>query len=437
MAFWDKWKKKRQSTSEEMTELEEILSLERESGKQMASNHGSGESNDEKSSGVGEVAVISRLSEKELEQEETIPVRKVDQKRFVLDCCEAIEESERQIEITKREYEQVTEYLMDIQKIDGITGENREEMLGLCQRISGLLKERNRYKNREMTIPELQVRRFDLYQDELIDEIKKMYQNEMYQKAIESDMGHLEREKAYQRHIQKEIMVKQNSLKGMAKILAALIISLFVMFLALYYTMKIDMTYPYLGTLLLAAVSATVIFLEANKNRHDMTLADRRLNKAISLLNRTKIKYINNVSVLDYDRQKYGVKDAADFEQLWGEYCKVKEYERKFRENTEQLNRCNEELLMLLTEYQLADPEVWLIQTYAILDNREMVEIRHDLNQRRQKLREQVEYNNSAKTMMLRRIKALMLKNPERKEELMNVVREFSRKKKLDSKKDN
>lgn len=429
MAFWNRRKKKKQPTVEEMTELEEILSPEEESGKQMARVHGSGNSQEEKASGVGEAAVISQLSEKELEQEETLPSSKADMKRYVLDCCEAIEESDRQIEITKKEYEQVTGYLMDIQKIEGIAGESRETMLELCKRISFLLKERNRYKNREMTIPELQVRRFDRYQDELIDEVKKMYQNEMYQKAIESDMGHLEREKAYQRHIQKEIAQKQNALKGMAKILAALIISLFVMFLALYYTMRIDMTYPYLGTLLLAAVSATVIFLEANKNRHDMTLADRRLHKAISLLNRTKIKYINNVSVLDYDRQKYGVKDAADFEQLWGEYCKVKEYERKFRENTDQLNRCNEELLFLLKEYQLKDPEVWLIQTYAIMDDREMVEIRHDLNQRRQKLREQVEYNNAARTMMLRRIKALMLKNPEQKEELMGVVRKFNRKK--------
>lgn len=38
-----------------------------------------------------------------------------------------------------------------------------------------------------------------------------------------------------------------------------------------------------------------------------------------------------------------------------------------------------------------------LLQTYAILDDREMVEIRHDLNQRRQKLREQIRYNTEVK----------------------------------------
>lgn len=428
MAFWNRWRKKRKQDTGEIEELEPLFSIgedAEEDSEEEASLRNSGRKN--KSEGKKTEDRL-KLSSRDLEQEEIAPTDKAGQKRYIQDCCEAIEESDRQIEMIKREYEQVTEYLTDIQKIDRIAGDSRNIMMELCKKITHLLKERNQYKNREVTISDLQIRRFDLYQDDLIDEIKKMYQNEMYQKAIESDMGHLEREKAYLRHTQREIVEKQNALKGMAKILAALIVSLFVLFLALYYTMQADVTYPYLGTLLLAAVSSTVIFVEANRNRHDMKLADRKMDKAISLLNRTKIKYINNVSVLDYDRQKYGVKNAADFEALWGEYCKAKEYERKFKENTEQLNRSNEGLLALLTEYQVADPEVWLIQTYAILDDREMVEIRHELNQRRQKLRGQVEYNTTTKQVMMKRIKTLLVKNPDHRKELLQVVRDFGKK---------
>lgn len=50
-----------------------------------------------------------------------------------------------------------------------------------------------------------------------------------------------------------------------------------------------------------------------------------------------------------------------------------------------------------LDRHEVSDTEVWLVQTYAILDDREMVEIRHDLNQRRQKLREQIRYNTEVK----------------------------------------
>ena len=62
------------------------------------------------------------------------------------------------------------------------------------------------------------MRRFDRYQDELIDEIKKMYENEMYQKAIDSDMRHLEAEKAYIKENQREIAGRQDFLKSLPRV---------------------------------------------------------------------------------------------------------------------------------------------------------------------------------------------------------------------------
>ena len=338
-----------------------------------------------------------RLSGEELAAEHIIPKGKAEQKCYIHDCCEAVKDCDKQISIAKTEYAQVTEYLTDIQKIDRIAGEDRESLLELCKRIQRLLQERNQYKNRTLTITERQMRRFDRYQDDLIDEIKKMYQNEMYQKAINSDIRHLEAEKAYIRESQREIIERQDFLKKLAKGISVLIGSLIVLFILLYFNLDSNMTYPYIGTLALAAVAAVVIFTESNRNRYEIAVSDKKYNKAVELLNRTKIKYVNNVSVLDYNREKFGVKNAADFENLWGEYCKTKEYERRFRDNTEQLSKSNDSLQRLLESYGVNDTEVWLVQTYAILDDREMVEIRHDLNQRRQKLREQIKYNTDTK----------------------------------------
>lgn len=198
----------------------------------------------------------------------------------------------------------------------------------------------------------------------------------------------------------------------MAKILVLLIISLFVLFIVVYYAMAIDMTFPYLGTILLAAVSATVIFVESNKNRHDMALADRKMDKAIGLLNRVKIKCVNNLNLLDYNRQKYSVVNAAQFEQYWNEYMKAKEYERKFRENTEQLNFYCEELIAILKGQELKEAEIWISQVPAIIDNREMVEIRHKLNTRRQLLRERIEYNETVKKEFVESIDGILQENP-------------------------
>ena len=62
-----------------------------------------------------------------------------------------------------------------------------------------------------------------------------------------------------------------------------------------------------------------------------MTMADRKMDKAIGLLNRVKIKCVNNLNVMEYNHEKFGVKNASDFEKIWGEYCKEKEICREYR----------------------------------------------------------------------------------------------------------
>lgn len=368
--------------------------------------------------------VIEKIDVKE--QETFVAVSKDDRQRFVRDCCESVMENDRQIEEAKKEYEKITSHLADIQKIDRITGNERKEMVDICKNIVNLVNERNRYKNRELTITESQMRKFEPYEEILVDEIKKMYGAETYQKAIESDIENLNIEKQKLYDEKQEIFEKQNALKAMAKGLSILIISLFVLFIVIYYALEVDMTFPYLGTILLAAISATVIFTESNKNRRDMVLNGRKINKAISLMNRVKIKYVNNVNMMSYNREKYGVKDAKDFESKWNEYCKMKEYERRFRENTDKLNFNSENLVDFLRQKNIMDCDIWISQAIAIVEDKEMVEIRHELNQGRQKMRERIEYNEKIKANTVKQIDELIKQYPEQQNELLDIVRKYS-----------
>lgn len=358
--------------------------------------------------------------------EQVTSLSKQDRKRFVRETCEAIAESDRQIAEAKKEYEEVTVYLSDIQKIDLAEGETKKKLLEVCRDIVRLTEERRKYKNRNLTITEAQIRRFEPYEDDLVEEIRKMYNAEMYQKAIESDLENLNNEKQSIYKEQHEIVANQNALKKMSKVLMVLILSLFVLFLVIYYALDADMTFPYLGTVLLAAISATVLFTESNKNHRSMVRADRKLSKAISLLNRVKIKYVNNVSVIDYTHEKFGVKSAGDFENQWNEFCKLKDYERRFRENTYQLNSDNEELLELLKGLELVHSEIWLGRAIAIVDAREMVEVRHELNQSRQTLRERIEYNENTKRELVSQIDKVITDYPDGNDELIEVVKEYS-----------
>ncbi len=354
------------------------------------------------------------------------PVYKNDQKRYVTECCQAIGEADLQIEKIRGEYQKVTDHLLDIQKMERMEKEDHKALLESAKNIVKLTKERSQYKERHLSISDSVIRRFELYDEELVDAIKKMYASEEYQKAIDGDMEKLREEKKKLRQEKKEIVEKQNALKSIAKVFVFLVFSLFVLFLVIYYIMGIDMTYPYLGTILFAAVVSTLLFVESNRNRRDMIIAERKTDKAVSLLNQVKIKCVNNLNLLDYNKEKFGVKDAADFEHLWNEYCKAKEYERKFRENTEQLDYYTNELLTILKEHGIQDREIWVGQAPAIVDSREMVEIRHELNTQRQKLRDQIAYNEDMKREFVHGIDELIRENPENKQELLDIVEKFS-----------
>ena len=370
--------------------------------------------------------IRKQMEQEMLTQDKPVTTGKTDTIRFVRNNCEAIAENERQIAEAKKEYEKVTSYLTDIQHIDMAREDEYREIKDICKSILTLTQERSKYKNRNLTISDAQMRKFEPFEDELVDEIKKMYNAQAYQDAIEGDIKNLKKEKDSLYSQRKEIIAKQNALKGMTKVLAVLIISLIVLLIVIYYATKTDMTLPYLGVVALAGVSAAMLVFESSKNRRDIILVERKINKAITLLNKVKIKYINNINVLDYNCNKFGVKNAKDFEEKWNEYCKMREYEKKFRENTEMLNANNENLVIMLKELGVKDADIWISRCEAIVDSREMVEIRHELNQRRQMLRERIENNEKLKEGIISQLDAMINAHPEIKGELLGIIKEYS-----------
>ena len=370
--------------------------------------------------------IRKQIEQEMLTQDKPVTTGKTDTIRFVRNNCEAIAENERQIAEAKKEYEKVTSYLTDIQHIDMAREDEYREIKDICKSILTLTQERSKYKNRNLTISDAQMRKFEPFEDELVDEIKKMYNAQAYHEAIEGDIKNLKKEKDSLYSQRKEIIAKQNALKGMTKVLAVLIISLIVLLIVIYYATKTDMTLPYLGVVALAGVSAAMLVFESSKNRRDIILVERKINKAITLLNKVKIKYINNINVLDYNCNKFGVKNAKDFEEKWNEYCKMREYEKKFRENTEMLNANNENLVIMLKELGVKDADIWISRCEAIVDSREMVEIRHELNQRRQMLRERIENNEKLKEGIISQLDAMINAHPEIKGELLGIIKEYS-----------
>lgn len=348
-----------------------------------------------------------------------------DQARFITDNCEQILETTRQLEEVKREYQAVTSYLTDIQKIELIPSEDREQLNDTARKISTLTRERAKYQNSTKNISDLQYKHIAKFQDTIQTDMKKMKDNEVYQNNIKNDMQHLEGEKGWLYGQMEETADRQNYLKGIAVGTCTLVLILFGLFIVVGNLTKANMEIPFLMTIVMAIIASIYIFTNARNNKKDMKLNELKLNRAINLLNKIKIKYVNNTNTLDYTYQKYMVNSYSELNYLWEQYRKAKEEEKLYRRNTEQLESYHKELIADLRNFGLADPDIWIYQAAAIIDNKEMVEVRHRLNVRRQKLRDLIDYNITVKEKCINEIKETLDKKPENKVEVTETLKKF------------
>lgn len=327
--------------------------------------------------------------------------------------CENIKEAKKQCEDIKFEYGQVTSYLKDIQLIDRAPKEEQEKLLAAAKQIVELTKERKKSQKQEYKFTEAQRRAMDNYEDVVEDDIKKLTEYEEYQMKIKQDLRQLSGEKNLLFADKQDIIHRQGMLKVLGKCLTALLIATFAMLAVLMACFKVNINVAFVVTVFVTFVFAAIILNEARKNRIDMVITEKKGNRAIFLLNRVKIKYVNNVRTLDYMYHKYQVRNAAELSFVRTQYIRAKrEWERQ-RESSIRIHEANQVVLQELRKLEVKDCDIWLGQVEALVEPKEMVEVRHDLNVRRQKLREQMDYNTSIMEQCLDEIDKIRSKKPD------------------------
>ncbi len=345
-----------------------------------------------------------------------------ERKAYVTQNCQQIIETTKQLEEFSKEYQVVTSYLSDIQVIDSLPEEARKAVDDSARMIITLTRERQRYQNHSEKLTQKQLLMLETYEDSIPDEIRKINHMEAYQTALNSDLAKLEGEKSSLLYHMENLYKRKNNLKHLGIFAVALITLLLC--LIIYLMIGVDKAYeiPLIVTVLISTVCTVALGLEITNIRGGMAKTERKIGKAIGLLNRVKIKYINNRCALDYVYEKFGINSSSQLTYFWEEYMKQKEEDKKFKKNTELLNYYSEKLIKDLKQYQIRDCEVWTHQAIALLDSKELVEIRHRLNVRRQKLRERMDYNTTTRNESIENIKEVLKSRPEAREEIIEVL---------------
>lgn len=329
------------------------------------------------------------------------------------DICTQAADAVKVIQEAKLEYKAVTDYLADIQKIDRMEGKDREDMEDAARNIITLTRERSKYQTTDIKLSDVQFRNISRYDNDMLREIKNIRKNEDYQRKVKGDLRQLDAEKVKLEFEKNEILKGQEMLRKLAFLSGTVIVIMNLVFLYLYSEKEMNLKVPFILSVVLGAAIAFFVFYESRRNRQEMLNNGKKRNKLVGLTNKVKIKYVNTQNALDYAYDKFMVNSSDELSNIYDKYVKAKREAEQYRSNTGMLNLYNNQLIRLLDSYYLKDSEIWIYQAVAIIDNKEMVEIRHRLNERRQKLRERIEFNYKVQDESVKKLELLKEKKPE------------------------
>lgn len=348
---------------------------------------------------------------------------------YVKNCLEKMAEATKELENLNFEYNMVTSYLKDMEEIEALPPEESEQLKDCAKRVSLLQERKTDFMGRPHRITDEKYRMVERMEEQMDEAYEKLTDAENYQELIRKDLSRLEGEKHAYFYRKNEVMRIISDTKGMAVICVTALGLCVLLLMFLQFFLEMDTQLGYLATAGAAAIVITMIYVKHMDARRELKRVETGINKIILLQNKVKIRYVNNTNLLEYLYMKYGVSSAKELTEMWENYKLEKEERERFRRAELDLDYNEQELLQMLKCYQIQDPAIWLHQTEAILEPKEMVEIRHNLIIRRQSLRRRMDYNKDVVAGTSQKdIKALVERYPKYAKEIMKTVEEYEQK---------
>lgn len=313
-------------------------------------------------------------------------------KRYVIDLCEQMIAASRELEDARSEYDLVTYYLTDIQIIEELTEAERAPILDCAMHVAKLDRERNEFLKTKRKLTETQFAQMQEEEDYLPGIIRRLRDNERYMDAVKKDLTYLEGQKLQWAILRNESVQAQKNLGRAARYLLVLTATVFAMILAGAWYFQFDRALPLTIAAFVAVLAGTYVLVRYQDAAKDIRRADVNRNHAISLENHVKIKFVNIKNAVDYTCEKYHTRNSQELEYVFEQYQDEAREKEKFRKTSDDLDYYSKSLVQYLTRLRMYDARVWINHANAIVDSREMVELKHNLIERRQKLRARMEY---------------------------------------------
>lgn len=313
------------------------------------------------------------------------------EKNVAMEYCEQILTAAKALEETKRDYKTVTDYLTDIQKIEELPEKEFAEIQEVAQNVMELNKSRDSYLNKSKNISDSQFAQMEQLKDQMPGIINRLKENEAYQNTVRRDMQYLEGEREEWRYYKEALEQESHVLRRLLIVLAGVFVVGTILIISFGLMVPFDITLPFLLETFVVSLIGIGMVWRLQNDGTDIKRSQMNINRAITLLNKITFKYVNVTNAVDYACEKYHAKNSYELNYIWEQYLEEVREREKYEKTNDELEYFNDKLMMLLHRYRLYDTKIWIHQAQAILDKKEMVEVKHELLVRRQKLRSTME----------------------------------------------
>lgn len=345
--------------------------------------------------------------------------------RYITGCLEQMAEAAKELKLLTGEYSLVTAYLTDTEEIDALPEEEREELNVTARKLLALEEEREKYRTRQNRMADEDYYRIRKQENQVQEGIQKLSEGENYRELIKQDLKKLDRERHAYEYRRLELENMMGNFRGMAVIFLTAFGVCLILLLLLQFGFRMNTRAGYLLAAGAVTLAVTVLVVKYTDCDRELQRVENGINKLILLQNKVKIRYVNNRNLLEYLYIKYETQSAEGLRKLWQQYQQEKEERKQYAEAEGKLDYYQRELVSRMRNFHITDPERWTSQPGALLDKREMVEIRHELILRRQSLRKQMDYNNGVADTARKEIMEVVKRYPVYAEEIMGMVERF------------
>lgn len=344
---------------------------------------------------------------------------------YVRTCCEQMLEATSEIDQATVEYRFITQRLTDMEEIEQLPQDKRKPLNDCAAKLLELEDTRVNLEQRKTGMPESQYRLIERNEGEMVDTISTLEENENYKSLVRQDLQNLEGEKISYKFRKYELLKKERITREFTIITCFASIMILITLCILQYQFEKSITYGYLIVVAVFAVILTTLFIIFNNARTERHIVEKRLNVAIETQNKVKIRYVNTTNVIESIYMRFNVNSANELRYIWDRFIKEKKERESAREADEKIAILQKDLMDKLRAIRLNAPELWLDQAPALLDSREMVEIRHELIGKRQSLRKRIEYNEDSRQAAKAEVTELIKLYPAMAPLIINIVEEY------------